>query len=626
MAVRGYVFGALGLAAFLAIAGVGYGVLVYPEHKARTTVDHAFTSLPPGWIARYGSLRYSLLKQQLVLTDVTLSHDTTRVTANQVSLTGAEGGSEPGAQFQFHEAAMVGLSLHSDAGGDTTIRSIDAVELGGDFAGISQMFAKAAPPEAILALSHLLHAKHIAVSDLKETQGADTSSIARLVIDDLGHGVVGGLAIENFRSASSGSSVSVAKSTLAGTDIEAFQAVFDPASYASGQKPRNDARQLLRSLDMASVDISAPTSQLHLDAVQLAGFRSRPFALAPTAANASDARFAADVASALSLDAGALRGIKIRNTPTGGVVALRSFELSGYVGGKLATLKLDGFDLTTQQPQPAKAALGALELRGADVTRWLKLVIDTGPGAAMAHSNGTVELPYAAAKDLQIGTPDSVSPIRLASFSSEAVYQDGQATNSKASIKGLEIPLDGLKMPPQQVAMFRAMLISRIVINVEAASRWEPAEKRLLIDGFDFNLDGLGTFGLTASIKGFEPDRFAADTMAQALQALSFERLELHYHDASLVERIIAMSAAQANQRPEQFRANLIQQQEASAAQMQQDTPEAAQALQQIIEFLRHPQTLVVTFAPAQPVGIAALQGAPPAQLAKILGLHVVAE
>jgi hypothetical protein len=623
VALRGYVFGALGVAAFAAIAGIGYAVLVYPEHKARATVDRAIATLPPGWTGRYGGLSYSLLKQQLVLTDVTLARDATRVTASQVSLTGAEG--EPGGQFQFHEASMVGVTLH-DGAGDTTVRSVDAIEFGGDLSGITQTIAKAEPAEAVLALPHLLRAKRVAISDIKETQGPDTSSIARLVIDDLGHGVIGRLAVEDLRSSAQGSTVAVAKSTLGGTDVEALQAVFDPASYASGQKSRSDSRQLLRSVDMTSVDIGGPTTQLHLDALQLSAFRGRPFALAPIAANASDGRFAADVASALSLDNLALRGMRISNTTTGGVVVLRTFELNGYFGGKLASAKLGGLELTTQQPQPLKAALSAFELRGTDLSRWLKLIVETGPAAAMTHSNGAIELPYATAKDLQIGAANSVSPIRLDSFSSEATYEDGQATNSKGSIKGLEIPLDGLKMPPQQTAEFRGMQISRLVINVEAASRWQPAEKRLLIDGFNFGLDGLGALDLTASVKGVDPDRFTPETMADALQGLSFERLELHYHDASLVDRIIAMNASQASLRPDQFRANFIQQQEASAAQMQQDAPEAAQALRQVIEFLRHPKTLVLTCAPAQPVTIAAIQAAQPAQLPKIIGLRVVAQ
>jgi hypothetical protein len=230
------------------------------------------------------------------------------------------------------------------------------------------------------------------------------------------------------------------------------------------------------------------------------------------------------------------------------------------------------------------------------------------------------------ANDLQIGAADSVSPARLDSFSSEATYEDGKAITSKGSVKGLEIPLDGVKMPPPQTAMFRGMKISRLVINVDAASRWQPADKRLLIDGFNFSLDGLGTLDLSASIKGFDPDRFTPETMAEALQELSFERLELHYHDASLVNRFIGMNAAQASLRADQVRANFIQQQEASAAQLQQDAPEAAQALRQVIEFVRHPATLVVTCTPAQPVTVAAIQAAQPAQIPKIIGLHVVAE
>ncbi|MBV8650806.1 MAG: hypothetical protein JO255_05015, partial [Alphaproteobacteria bacterium] len=472
MALRGYVFGALGVAVFAAIAGIGYAVLVYPEHKARATVDRAMATLPPGWTGHYGALKYSLLKHQLVLTDVTLARDATRVTASQLSLTGAEG--EPGAQFQFHEASMVGITLHSgDA--DTTVRSVDAIEFGGDLSGLTQTFAKSEPTEAMLALPHLLRARRIAVTDVKETQGPDNGSIARLVIDDLGHGVIGGLVVENLRSSARGSTVAVAKSTLGGTDIEALQAVFDPASYASGQKPRNESRQLLRSVDMTSVDIGGPTRQLHLDALQLSGFRGRPFTLAPTEANTSDPRFAADVAAALSLDSIALRGVKISDMPTGGVAALRNFELNGYFGGKLASGKLGDLEFTTQQPLPLRGALSAFELRGTDLSRWLKLIVDTGP-AALTHGNSAIELPYAAAQDLQIGAANSVTPIRLDSFSSEATYQDGQATNSKGSVKGLEIPLDGFKLPPEQISALRGMQISRLVINIEAASHWQPED------------------------------------------------------------------------------------------------------------------------------------------------------
>jgi hypothetical protein len=375
---------------------------------------------------------------------------------------------------------------------------------------------------------------------------------------------------------------------------------------------------------MTTIDIGDTASQLHVDGAQLAGFRGRPFLLPPTEANAADPRFVADVASALFLDTGALRGVKIGSTPTGGAVAIRNFELNGYSGGKLSIAKLDGFDFSTKLPVPVKAGLVSLELHDTNFSRWLKLIAVTGP-AALARSNSTVELPYLAAKDLQFGAASSVTPFRLASFSSEAVYKDGEALTSKASIKGIEIPLDGVKMAPAEAAMFRGMQISRLTLNIELASRWQPEEKRVMIDGLDFTLEGLGSLGVTASIKGFASDGFTPDTMAQGLDALRFEQLELHYRDASLVDRAFAMSAAQASLRPDQFRAKFIEQQEASAAQMQ-DTPEAAQALKQIIEFLRHPKMLVLTFSPPEPVGIADLQSAPPAQLVKRLGLRVVAQ
>ncbi len=623
MAARGYVFGVLGLAVFLAIAGVGYGVLVYPERTARAGISRTIATLPAGWTARYAGLKYSVLKRQLVLTDIVVSHDDTRVSVSQITLVGAESGSEPGAPLQFREASLLGVSVHTGAG-DTTVRSIDAIELGGDFTAISQMFTKAEPVEAMFALSHFLHAKRVAISDIRQTLGPDTSSVARLVIDDLAHGVISRLAVDDLHYSAGGNSVVIAKSALAGTDVEALQAVFDPAAYTPGQKPSSDVRQFVRRLDMTSIDIGNTVRQLHIDAAQLAAFRGRPFMLAPTEANASDLRFEADVASALFLDSGTLRGVKIGVTPTGGAAAFRTFELNGYNGGKFSIAKLVGLDVSIAQPQQLKAALASLELRGTDFTRWLKLIAVTGPDA-VARSNSTVELPYATAKDLQIGAASSVTPFRLASFASEAVYVDGQATNSKASIKGIEIPIDGVKMAPAQAAMFRGMQISRLIIDVEAASRWQPEEKRLLIDGLDVNLNGLGALGLTASIKGFNADGFTPDTMEKGVQGLRFEQLELHYHDASLVDRIFAMSAAQASARTDRFRASFIEQQEASAAKMQ-DTPEAAEALKQIIEFLRHPKTLVLTFAPAQPVGIADLQTTPPAQLPKVLGLHVAAE
>jgi hypothetical protein len=621
--VRRYLLVALGVVVALGIFGAGYRVLVYPEQAARAAVEHAFATLPQGWTAHYGSLKYALVKRQLVLTDLTASRGETRVSVSQVSLTGVEGGANRGGQISLREASLIGISAH-DRSGDTTVRSMDAADLAGDFGLIFQSFSRQAPSEAMLALPHLLNAKRFALSDFRTASGADTVEIARLVIDTLGHGVIGALSIDDLRWSLAGTTVTVTKAAVGDADVEALQGVFDATTYTPGQKPSGDARQLFRSLDLTSVAIGDPAHQLHLDTAQLAGFRGRPFVAAPTKANAADPRFIADVAAALFLDTVVLHNMKIGDTQTDAVATSRNLEIRGYAGGRVASAKIEDVELSATPPQPFKAALRLFELRGTDTTRWLKLMVDTGPAAAMAHGNSAIEIPYVAVKDLQIGA-GGVIPIRLDSLSSESVYRNGQATSSKTSIKSLEIPFDGVPLPPQLAALSKAMQLSRIVVNVEAASRWQPDEKRLLIDGFDVGLDGLGSLTVTASIKGVDPDRFAPDTMAQALEALRFEQLELHYHDASLVARILAMNARQGGITAEQVRANLIQQQEASAAQLK-DQPEAAQALQQVAQFLRAPKTLVVTLAPAQPVAIADIAATPQAQLAKLLGLHVVAQ
>lgn len=621
MATRGFVWGALG-AAVVGLAAAGYGVLLYPKHVARAAVDRAFSSLPEGWTAQYGGLTYSVLKDQLILTNVALLREGTRVAASQISLTGLEAVSGTGGSFKSREASVVGISVHG-AEEQATVRRIDAVDFAGDITGIAQAFSQAAPGAVILALPHLLSARRLALADYHEA-GAEAIGLASLSIEGLGHGDVGALSAEELRVSAGGNSLVVAKMTLAGADIAALQAVFDPGTYTTGNTPPSEPRQLLRSLDWTSVDLGNVRTQLHFDSMQLAGFRGRPFAAAPTAANASDPRFVADIASALSFDSYGLHGAKIGNIGNGGLMSLQGLDLAGYAGGKLAKARIEGFDMAVTTPRAIKVQLGSIELRDADLSRWLRLLVKSGPAAAAARSNSTIEIPYVAASDLAMGA-GAAPAFRIASLSSESSYKDGLATRSKGTLRGLEIPFDGLNLAPEQVEAFRAMQLDRLVLDFDGASRWDPEEKRLQIDSFDFGFEGLGSLGMTASVKGFDPERFTPQTIVQAVQALLVERFELRYRDASLVDRLMAAGAGKAGIAPAQFRANLIQQAEANAGQPAAE-PQTAQALQQFAQFLRQPKSIVLTLTPPRPLGILEMTTTAPARLPELLGLHVAAE
>jgi hypothetical protein len=614
-----------GIGVVVLVGAAAYGALIYPTQAARAAVDRVIATLPQGWTASYSSLDYNLFTGRLVLGDAELRGTSGIDRVKELVLTGFEEAPANGSGFKLHDATLTRIDSGSGSG-EVTIGRVVSTEIAVE-AGINKLFAGVSTGEGLLSLPHLMSAKHVVMSDVRNPSKPEDFALERLTVDDFGNGSIGALTMERLSGTAPQTRYKAAKIAFTGIDVDALRATFDPAAYADGQSAVRRELMLLRGIDWQGTQITSDEIDMHVDAVQLTGFRGRPFIKPPTDANARDPRFVIDVMTALAFDSYALRGVHLNHLKEHGTLSLAAFELGHYAGGRLDAAKLGAFEAAFQQPQDMKFGFGTLELRGLDVGRWLAIIAERGMEAALGETNGNIEVPYLALTEFTFGNSKRQFG-RIATISGEGTYQDGYRTASKAALKGLEIPLADLPLPPEQAAIVRQTRLDRLALDLDMASHFERATRHAVIDAFNCNLAGLGTLSMTGSLARYDPSEFTPALMEQALQSVALERLELRYRDASLVAKAIAIAAAQAGVPAEQFRTGLIQQIEQTGQQMAAGPagPDAAKAAHQLAVFLAQPGTLTVTLAPAKPVSMADIAGLAPPQRMPAIGLTVTAE
>src|SRR5262249_5531327 len=144
-------------------------------------------------------------------------------------------------------------------------------------------------------------------------------------------------------------------------------------------------------------------------------------------------------------------------------------------------------------------------------------------------------------------------------------------------------------------------------------------------DPWTLSLADLGAIAMTGSFTGYDPSRFTPERVAEAMQSIHLERLELRYRDASLIDKALVVGAAQMGISAEQLRASVIRQIEATGQQMAAAGPAATAAAHQVAVFLQRPGTLTLSLAPSKPIGMADVAGLAPPALLETIGLTISA-
>lgn len=222
--------------------------------------------------------------------------------------------------------------------------------------------------------------------------------------------------------------------------------------------------------------------------------------------------------------------------------------------------------------------------------------------------------------NIKVQVPDQ-PPVTIAGVSiADIAFSGPVPVSARFALKGLRVSKDGVQEPGAQEA-FEQLGLEQMTLSVGAAYSWNLAEKRIRLDDVVVKIDELGTLNLAAEIAEATPDMMGA-------MGAELAHARLIYSDASLVDRAFKAGASMQQQEPAAFRQQMTEQFRQMSAQFTGDSPVLAAAQQAVMEFLAAPKSLAVEVTPPKPLPImqlSMLAGAPPAQLAAMMGLVVTA-
>jgi len=215
------------------------------------------------------------------------------------------------------------------------------------------------------------------------------------------------------------------------------------------------------------------------------------------------------------------------------------------------------------------------------------------------------------------------APVKIGNASiSPIVFSGAVPVSAGFSLTGLQITKDALQDPNAQQAL-EQLGLDQATVSLGAAYEWDLPQKRIQLHDVVIKVDELGALNLALDVAEITPD------MAGAMAA-QLAHAKLTYTDASFTDRAIKAAATQQQQDPAAFRQQLTAMVPTMSAPFTGDSPPLAAAAQAVSDFLAAPSSLTVELNPPQPVPIAQLSvliegGAPPAQIATMLGLAVTA-
>jgi hypothetical protein len=309
-----------------------------------------------------------------------------------------------------------------------------------------------------------------------------------------------------------------------------------------------------------------------------------------------------------------------------GNAGIRLLSLEGVAPGKVGAIALEGVAIDTKEgaglhlgsvelaglayrprSASAKAAAGLLGLPGAD---WLP---------------GRMFFDRFALSDLSVAVPGAAD-VTLKEVRSAMAGTIAQATGFDFQVN--EFSLDLTKLPASPIAFDPGDLgLSRLVLNIDAKSTYDPATKVLEIPRYAFVLPKLGSLTVSALLGNLAYDDDADDPMVamQRILAAELRHFEIRYDDDSLARRLMELAAKQQNSDLETVRSGLIDQIELERVTLSEN-PALGEMLDVMIAFLRDPHAITIAIAPAKPLPLstfAQLSGMDPGDVLALLGLTI---
>jgi hypothetical protein len=339
-----------------------------------------------------------------------------------------------------------------------------------------------------------------------------------------------------------------------------------------------DPDEMLPLIDRMSgsgMAITGPAGRLTAETLSYAGFMARA-RLVARPAPAPSAWLAGTSIDAMEMTAAVF-------IPAGNPAARASFAhfaLQKFQPGRLGALKIDQVAISGPEGVGKLATLELSDLRYG------------GDGTSLGIGRLRLD---ALSAGLKAGAEISLK---------EALFT---TQGPAARPLGADIELSGVTIPATAVPLLMRAGYNELTLDYEGHSHYD-SEQATIDASQRLSAHGAGTLSIAMHLSNY-PGGFDWRESMQAMlkfMALRLDRLELRYDDASLIERLIKMRAAETGRDFEAVRDELLR---SFAAQRQAlaERPALSANFDAVADFLRKPGSLTLTLAPPEPVSLGTL-------------------
>lgn len=208
----------------------------------------------------------------------------------------------------------------------------------------------------------------------------------------------------------------------------------------------------------------------------------------------------------------------------------------------------------------------------------------------------------------------------------EATAKEFQLTTGGTLEKPEEwtVTVKSVDIPATAVPALTSVGYERVTLDLTSKSTYD-AQQGVIDSQSEITAPDVGNLGVSIRIGNYQADAASQDTAAllKRLGEAQLDRFELHYVDASLIDRVLRFYAQSSGTDLAAIRQRLIAPLTAQRSTVA-DKPVAAD-FDAVIAFLQKPGALTIVAAPPQPVAFADLKGSDvaPQAIATRLGLTI---
>jgi hypothetical protein len=594
------------LIVLLAAAAGGYQV--WSQHQARTELEAALAGLPAGSHGHYDTMSFNAFTHTLRINGLAITRDGhPSLAIQEVSLHHLAGSGTLADPFQASALRLVGTQIWRGS------RSLTIALVQGENIGV---LAPNVPPPSgtprwLVAPGSgtLLTAGAIAAANIADDEGA---TLAALSVADYDDGLVRQASASGFADQHGNRIAAVEAHAV---DLDGLDAVFDTGRYGAGALSWPAPRPLVGHAQVTGVQSQSKGVSTMVDSLTLDSFAARPFAAAPNSTYVKSQAFPRDAAAAISIRSASIAGLRYRDDKTKVSGTLSALSISGYADGTLAQASLDGLALSGTGP--SQIAVGHFELAGLNATKLLEGTDgETTRGLIAAARHGGVHLASLALAKVSV-TPASGQTIALDSLE--------QSTTGNAP-KHFTLTLRGLTIPARSNAELAqglgALGIDRLVLDLDEAGTYDTAAGTAAMAPMVLTARGLGSLSLSAQFTDVPRDLPQKTPALAAFSGMGIGPFTIRFTNDSLVDRIVAMQARQANKTTQQITDEARLAGSFAAAGLVPNQPDAGQ---QVANFIADPHRLTITATPAAPIPLGTLLGAGAKAAETALNLHITA-